>query len=235
MSSLARPEERVLDRVKFHPETNRAYGFAAVAPPTVAGITYKYWYPGPIFDQGREGACVAFGDTQELASSPIRVKGLTNAWASALYQEVRAMDRSMGNNWDSGASTLAGMKVLQAKGYISEYRWAFSMDEIKAALLTEGPVVIGIRWLDGMYYTDPNGRVRVSGNVVGGHQIVLNGWAQKRKLAGETSYHEYYRWVNSWGTDYGVNGQGFIRAEDLADLMSDGEAAVPMGRKLIGT
>lgn len=227
--------ERVLDRVKYHPETNRAYAFAPLA--LAALPTYKYWTTGsdPRIDQGSEGACVAFCDTNELLSSPVRVKGLNNATASALYQEIRAEDRAMGNNWASGASTLAGMKVLKNKGYITEYRWAFNMEAVKTALLTEGPVVIGIDWLDGMYGTLPNGRVTVTGNVVGGHEILLDGYSARRKLTGDDKYYEYYRWLNSWGSSYGKNGNGFIRAADLEDLLiaRRGEAVIPMGRKFV--
>jgi hypothetical protein len=227
------PEDRGLGRVKFHPETNRAF---AIEPRTVVGVTYKYWAPGPLprLDQGQEGECVAFADANELAASPKRLTGITNAYARTLFQEIRAIDRSMGNFWDEGASTLAGMKALQARGKIREYRWAFSMEAIKTALLTEGPVVIGIDWLDGMYETLPNGRVEVSGSVVGGHEILIDGWSKSRKLPGDDKYYEYYRWLNSWGGGYGINGHGFVRAADMADLIITrrGEAVIPMGRAL---
>lgn len=227
------PEDRVLDRVKYHPETNRSYGFADVRSIDVP-IKAKYWVPGPILDQGREGACVAFADSGELSSSPTRVKSVDDAFALSLYQDVRATDRAMGNNFSSGASTNAGAKTLQAKGYITEYRWAFSVEEIRAALITEGPVIIGIEWRDGMYYTKPNGLVDISGPVVGGHEILLNGYTPRRKLAGDSVYRELFRWRNSWGADYGLNGHGFITAEDLATLMSrDGEAVIPMGRRFL--
>lgn len=226
------PEDRVFDRVKFHDPRSRNFAFSAVRE-TVTPVA-KYWYPGSVLDQGREGACVAFADSGELSASPVRVTGVTNTFALNLYHDIQAYDRSIGNNFDSGASTLAGQAVLKNKGYTTEYRWAFTLEEIRDALITEGPVVIGIEWRDGMYYTDPNGRVRVDGNVVGGHEILLTGYSPKRKLAGEIAYHEYYRWRNSWGTSYGLNGTGFIRAEDLQSLMdAGGEAVVPMGRKLV--
>lgn len=227
-----RPEERVLDRVKFHDPRSRNFAFADVRE-TVTPVA-KYWYPGTILDQGREGACVAFACAGELSGSPVRVGSISDSFASSLYREIQAYDRSIGNHWDSGASTLAGQAVLKAKGYIAEYRWAFTLEEIRNALITEGPVVIGVEWRDGMYYTDPNGRVRATGSVVGGHEILLNGYSPRRKLAGESGYHEYYRWRNSWGPDYGVNGHGFIRAADLQSLMdAQGEAVIPMGRRLV--
>jgi C1A family cysteine protease len=43
-----------------------------------------------------------------------------------------------------------------------------------------------------------------------------------------------FRWRNSWGPDYGTNGNGWIRYEDLRDLLADdGEACIPLQRSRV--
>jgi hypothetical protein len=142
----------------------------------------------------------------------------------------------MGWRYPDGASVLGGAKAVQALGLIGEYRWAFSMYEVMAAIVNEGPVVIGIPWLEGMYQTRPSGLVEVTGRQVGGHCITLIGYHPNMRITGEdaSKRYEVFRWVNSWGTSYGKNGTGLIKVEDLARLLPNvGEACVPMQRRRI--
>ena len=82
-----------------------------------------------------------------------------------------------------------------------------------------------------MYSTKPGGVVKVSGNVVGGHAILITGYVPKMRIGNTTQ--EVFRWRNSWGRDYGVNGSGWIKYKDLEKLLSEnGEACVPMQRRV---
>jgi hypothetical protein len=215
-----------------HDEQSRAYGLRPLLASRIQRKPTFWQMPaGPFpLDQGAEGACTGFGSAHELAAGPIQVPGITEEYALKLYKAYQATDRSMGNNFPDGATTLAAMKTLKNQGFISGYRWAFGIDDVVATICSVGPVCLGIEWRDGMYSTGSDGRVVTSGPVVGGHFITA------------VAYDVHYRygpvigWLNSWGASYGVadtrigvrGGIGWIKVPDLADILSrDGEAVVP--------
>lgn len=183
-------------------------------------------------DQGREGACVGFAWTNELLAKPV-VASVTrplSEFASAYYKEAQKIDDWPGEAYE-GTSVLAGAKIAQKLGYISEYKWAFGIEDVLNALAFTGPVVIGIPWHEGMYQTTPDGLVVVSGKVVGGHAITLTGYGRRKFKSGE---FDVVRWRNSWGRTYGKRGDGYIKVTDLEKLLKqDGEACIPAGRKAI--
>lgn len=156
-----------------------------------------------------------------------------NEFALNLYRSAQKVDEWEGESYE-GTSVLAGAKVAKLGGYISEYRWAFSVDEVLDALAFVGPVVLGVPWFEGMYSTGPGGLVSVSGGQVGGHAILATGFGVRRfgGLFGRGGRRELVvRWRNSWGVSYGVGGDGFVRVEDLAGLLKGvGEACVPVVR-----
>src|SRR5436189_70085 len=82
------------------------------------------------------------------------------------------------------------------------YRWAFSLDDVLHAVSQVGPVVIGCNWYEGMMEPDSTGIVHPTGDVVGGHCVLVRGVAVKR---------EWVRFRNSWG-DWGpLHGDGRLR------------------------
>lgn len=193
------------------------------------------WKEGIVLDQGREGACVGFAWTGELLAEPAAPKeqpafDYANDLAKSFYYSAQKIDEWPGENY-SGTSVLAGAKIMQEKGFINEYRWCFNTRDIREAVITEGPVVLGIPWYEGMYSTQQNGLVSVSGKKVGGHAILITGYYPKMRF-GKGSY-EVFRWRNSWGSDYGINGSGWIKVSDLQKLLEEGgEACVPMQRSI---
>jgi hypothetical protein len=120
------------------------------------------------------------------------------------------------------------MMVGREKGWWDNFYWCKNMDDLRVGL-DMGPVVIGVKWLEGMYDTQPNGVVDLSGGEVGKHCLTLTGYTPHHAAADRV-----VRWRNSWGTTYGRNGSGYIRWRDLQSILFDdgNEAAVPMGRKL---
>ncbi len=232
-------DQRVLDYRIGGPLDPRNKQYRVVAAPDDLMQRSRYWVPGPVLDQGREGACVGFGCTAEYAASPVRgpllrdIAGVTqktptevgNNLAQGIYRRAQQIDEWQGENY-SGTSVLAGMKVGQERGWWSGYRWALNMAELRAAI-EEGPVVIGIEWRSGMYRA-PGGILAVSGEVVGGHCILITGYTPRhRKLKVPA-----YRLRNSWSEDWGINGSAWIAADDLDRILfqAGGEAAVPVGR-----
>lgn len=150
-----------------------------------------------------------------------------NQFAQELYKRAQQLDVWPGEAYD-GTSVLAGAKALQERGYIGEYRWAFTTDDLIDAIVSVGPAVIGIPWMEGMYETRPSGLVEVHGRIVGGHALCVTGWHSGIRLYGEGNARpEVLRWRNSWGHEYGRNGDGYIKVEDFDTLMKQhGEACI---------
>ncbi len=232
-------EQRTLDYRIGGPldPSNKNYRVGAANPELMQRS--RYWVPGPVLDQGREGACVGFGVVAEALASPVRVKAFrtrdplyltTNPDLAArdVYRTAQAIDPwpETHEGGAEGTSVLAGMKVGQERGWWSGYRWALNMAELRAAL-EEGPVVIGVEWRSGMYRA-LGGILSVSGGVVGGHCILITGYTPRHRTAKGSAY----RLRNSWSEDWGVNGSAYISADDLDGILfqAGGEASVPVGR-----
>jgi hypothetical protein len=224
---------RTFDRVSHFDERSRSYGIAARVAP--GQRVRRIWTPpaGRI-DQGQEGHCVGFGWANELATSPIRIPNVTDAFAHGMFYGAQGIDREEGRNFADGATVLAGAKYTKNLGFMDEYRWAFTIDEIIDGVIGEGPCVIGVDWYDGMYDTRPSGLVDVSGTIVGGHCITIIGYHPGIRLRGEgwLKRHEVFVWLNSWGTGYGKEGIGYVKVEDLESrLMPNGEFCFPVNRR----
>lgn len=116
-------------------------------------------------------------------------------------------------------------QVLQKLGYITEYRWAFGLDDLILAVGYAGPAVLGLNWYEGMFDVSPCGHVHVSGELSGGHAILCNGVNVKEG---------YFNLHNSWGKSWGRGGDARITFEEMDKLLREnGEAVVPMFRKLL--
>ena len=222
---------RILDWRSRHDEESKKYPVRAVVGKKVV-VKDTLWKPGAVLDQGQEGACVGFGWTGELLAEPMPNKTGSAAgskYAQALYNYAKTIDEFEGVDYD-GTSVLAGAKALKKRNFMGGYHWAFSVEDVRDALVTTGPVVIGIPWFESMYETRPDGLVEVSGNNVGGHCILLTGYFQKKVFGGKPV--EVVQWRNSWGDEYGIHGDAWVKLEDLATLLKDdGEACLPVDRK----
>lgn len=227
--------DRKLDWKSRHDPQSKNYPIRTIFGPKGIVPVKTMWDEGIVLDQGSEGACVGFAWTGELLAQPAAPKEqpsfhYANNLAIAFYNDAKRVDQWPGENYE-GTSVLAGAKIMKERGLIGEYRWCFSINDVRDAVITEGPVVIGIPWYNGMYDTDQNGIVRISGDLVGGHAILLTGYDPAMRIG--NSVDEYFRWRNSWGEDYGVDGSGWIRRKDLEKLLlQNGEACVPMQRQI---
>lgn len=221
----------ILDWRSRHDEESRNYPVRSLFVGAVAPRT-KLWTEGTVLDQGNEGACVGFGKTGYMLTSPLGGRPTAskgNKYALDLYRSAQTIDPWPGEDY-SGTSVLAGAKTLKNRGLISSYHWAFSVQEIRDALIATGPVVIGIPWYEAMYSTDRSGLVTIGGPKVGGHCILLTGYYTRATIGGK-SVSDLFRWRNSWGKSYGLNGSGYIKMTDLATLLADqGEACIPTGK-----
>jgi len=208
-----------LDRVEQFDERSRAFPVTAVIAGTVPR-SYT-WAGGTVTDQGREGACVGHGWTGELTAKPRPVVlSAAAAYAQELYLHCQRVDEWPGEAY-SGTSVIAGAKTLVERGFLTEYRWAFGLDDLIMAVGYKGPAVLGIPWYDSMYEA-PGGKVTVAGNQVGGHCILARGVSLSTKTV---------LLRNSWGSDWGVGGDARISFADLDRLLKEGgEACIVTGR-----
>lgn len=215
--------ERKLDWKPRFDEKSRNYPIRTLIPDG-AEPQYKIWTATtPYLDQGQEGACVGFGWAADAAAAPVRVKGVTDAFAHGVYQDAKKIDEWAGEDYD-GTSVLAGAKVMRNRGYITSYRWCFSLKDILLALSYEGPVILGLNWYEGMFEPDAKNYIRPTGELLGGHCIMARG---------VSTHYKRVNLRNSWGKGWGRFGSCYLSFDDLERLLFErGEACVPVGRKL---
>ena len=224
-----------LDRLVSFDERSRSYPVR-----TLLGAAQPRSYTWPldiVLDQGSEGACVGFAVAHELRAVPAKVPVLDNADARKLYHRAQQIDEWPGGAYAGaspfyeGTSVLAGIKAAQELGHLSEYRWAFNVDELATAVSRTGPAIIGINWHWDMYtpvrrdeWPVPHSPfwIRPTGPIVGGHAILVRGFNVR---ADAFCLH------NSWGRGWGANGLAWISRTDLGNLLAaNGEACIPVKR-----
>lgn len=216
--------DRVFNRIPEFDEQSRQYPARALVAPSVGPRSYTWGVP-PLdgsrpLDQGSEGACVGFAWAHEAAARPVVRNDADEALALQVYREAQKIDQWAGENYQ-GTSVLAGAKTMQRLGYLGEYRWAFGLEEALTVVSRYGPAVLGIPWYSSMYETE-KGWIRVDGEQVGGHAILLHGVNVRG---------QYARLYNSWGPDWSPAGSGKISFADLGRLLrEDGECCVPVRR-----
>lgn len=221
----AKDPARVLDWEPNHDPASLAYAATElVEGPPAHDVR---WRPGAVLDQGREGSCTGHACTGAVLAEPLRaeLEGPAAAFAVQWYNLAKRRDEWPGSAY-VGTSVNAAMKVGREFGWWDSYRWAFGVDDMREAIQL-GPLVLGIPWHAGMYDA-PDGIVRLSGQQVGGHCLLVVGWATDHAGMGPGFW-----WLNSWGPGYGVGGAAFVPEATMRSLIAGvGECAVPVGLKV---
>jgi len=214
-----------LDRIPYFDPRSREHPVSEVLPRSTTALpTYKLWRLDERNDQGQEGACVGFGVGHRLAAAPLEVSGIDAAWSHRLYKEAQKIDPWPGENYE-GTAVLAGIKVSIRMGHVYSYRWCFSLEDYIKAVLLEGPVLVGTNWMDSMWDPDPDTHILdCRGEVSGGHCYIIRGVNTRLKK---------FRITNSWGKDWGYNGDASITFADWQKyMMPEGEGAVLFEKKV---
>lgn len=194
---------------------SRRFRFAVSDPTPVKSITWKVRID--VLQQGKIGSCTGETGTYGLATDSATRPGRTDArvagsltarqtldqpYAYDLYSAATAVDAWLGT-WppdDTGSSGLAVAQVLRARGDVTMYQHCFTLQELLQAL-QHGAVMFGCLWRTAMFRPDERGRVRVEGDVAGGHQVLLVGVdVENEELIG----------VQSWGR-WGAHADGTPR------------------------
>lgn len=206
-----------LKRNIYHDPRSKLFRFDATGL-TIKSV--KHVRHIPILDQGQLGSCTGNAGIGAIATDPlfpalpkISPYSLDEAGAVKLYSDATKIDEYNGTYppTDTGSSGLAIAKALKNAGLISGYQHAFTLEEALKAMQLY-PVITGVKWYQGMFTPDADGRVRISGALAGGHEIE----------ADEVDAELGRVWFcNSWSEKYGVIGRFYLTWEDYANLLKD--------------
>lgn len=187
------------------------------APPPVPSNKSKLWRAQPNrLNQGSRGACVGFTGANWMGALPIYDR-VTDKTGFDLYWACKQID---GIPDVEGTYDRALAKVLVAQGRIERYVWATTIEELRNWVQTTGPVMVGTTWYDQMFNPDHQHLLWPVGNPVGGHEWLVRGF-EMRKFQGYTTPQPCYRMRNSWGPNWGDNGEAYILEASLKMLVFD--------------
>lgn len=232
--------ERTLDRLVEFDDASRDYPIRELLAQPVPR-SYS-WRCETWLDQGSEGACVGFAWAHELAARPVVIP-TTNLQAHNIYKEAQKVDEWPGEDY-SGTSVLAGAKVLNTNKLMDEYRWAFGIQDVILAIGYKGPGVFGINWWTGMFKPNEEGFIAPVGEIAGGHAILGRSvrlvWMRGTSMIARQS-PEWFNYLdqdlsyitlhNSWGQDWGVNGDAKVTIRNMDALLKEqGEFCIPVRR-----
>lgn len=257
----ARTSDPRLDRVVQFDDRSRKFSVVrAVAPHEVRTPRSRTWKLSleELLNQLQEGGCVSMGWVHDAKATPQAVLAATIAGAKVpldfdfaikrVYHEAQRIDEWPGGSYPGarpryeGTSVLAGAQVMQKLGFFQEYRWAFTLEEVLAAIGYVGPVVLGLVWYSGMFDPDADGFIHPTGVVEGGHcvaatmlKIVFRKGAAKT-FANVDLDASWIGGPQSWGLDHGgwPGFPGFWRMtlrEFDRVRREDGEVCVPFKRR----
>ena len=231
-------EDDRLGRLIEFDERSRAFPVRAVVPRAQPNKAVHYYVPSPWrLNQGEEGACVLFSGNHVLISPPDRLrvaktKADIEKWAFKHYRIVQGLDPwpETREGGEEGTSVLTWAKYAKDLGLISEFRWCFSIDDVVATLQNVGPLQFGTWWKSGMWDTDAQGVLNVTGRNVGGHAYMIDSYYPNLKL-GRRTIGRALGGTNTWGTEWGRNGRFYLPLDSAAELLDDGgEACVLLPR-----
>lgn len=222
--------DKRLDRIEQFDERSRNFPIRQLSG--TKPLRSYTWRCEEWFDQGREGACVGFALGHEVSARPAEFRGLHYDYlVKNVYHEAQKIDPWSGGSYPGanpfyeGTSVLAGVKVLHKKGFFKSYRWAFGIHDLTLGVGYNGPAVIGVPWYSGMFNTDSNGFIHADGYIAGGHAVLVRAVNTKKG---------YFTIRNSWGKDWGVNGDCYISVSDMEKLLNErGEAVFMLNRTAI--
>lgn len=154
---------------------------------------------GDVLDQGQIGSCTGNALVQCLATGPLMRADYrpTEDDAVRMYElATQRFDNIPGSYppTDTGSSGLGVCKAARHMGTITAYKHAFSIGHAKATI-QQTPIMVGTVWFDQMFTPDPEGIVRPTGNIAGGHEYVAIGYDPGPDL---------WTFLNSWGPSFGI-------------------------------
>lgn len=171
---------------------------------------------GPVLDQGQTPECVAYSGTSQKFWAEYKQHGqFYNFDPDWLYKQCKAID---GSPTSDGTFIRIALQVMQQTGHLAHpgdgltsdtyfkvdnYARLTSLQQIKEAIITMGPVWFGIQ-VDNGIFNPVNGIVaEPTGQSVGGHAMLIVGYDDTKQCAGSVGA---FRVKNSWGESYAEGG-----------------------------
>lgn len=173
-------------------------------PPPVPTSDKTWDVTGFQFDQGETGHCVGFGWAGWSDAEPVE-NTYVNAEGHAIYYEAKVIEGDPGG--EDGAYVRDGAKAMKARGRLTTYASARTMNEVLDWVRQNGPLVVGTDWTYDMFEPDANGYVKPTGGEAGGHCYLLYGVVDDTLL-----------FKNSWASDFGINGSFKMKVNDWTTL-----------------
>jgi len=181
------------------------YAFDGKEPLVGLSTTFKVGGMPGVLNQADTPRCVAFSisvvknwqDRREFGRffnfNETRFAGLIGTTGNGAL-----MSRGLSEVKDDGYPVV---DVGQAYKHRIRSYWSVPLSryDIKRAIATYGPVLVISPWYQSWWVTKANGQLRAPNYVVGGHAFVFYGWDDRG-----------FRIRNSWGTGWGINGDGFM-------------------------
>ena len=181
------------------------------------------WSLGPILDQGQTTHCVGYAWKQWQQSTPLQT--LDGPSADEIFAQCAILD---GDPNEDGSTTQTGVKAMGREGRIQTYLWEFSLGVFKQWILGRGPIVVGTCWYEAMFEPDADHYVHPVGPDAGGHEYMCYGYQAST---------DSFKFVNSWGTDWGDKGTFWMKSADVNKLIwhdsnLHGDACAAVEKKL---
>ncbi len=190
---------------------------------------------GPMGDQGVEGTTIGFSLAYALSAEVKRVFGNSLVFsARSIYVEAKKRDMWPGEDYE-GTSVEGGIAALEHVGAYLETDWPYEsknealpnrkpamrissyeklndVNQIIASLVDRRPIVVTCMILRGFADVGSNGIVSLEQN-----QMPLG--SSSLCIVGYDGTKDMFRFANTWGSNWGDSGFGYIGREDLSEIL----------------
>lgn len=200
---------------------------AYLKPRRIPKAVEWYFSELPIRDQGQTNTCVGQScSSMKIAQEYFEHKAIFDFDGYSLYDECKKIDDYSGD----GTFLRIALKVLANDGLspngistlekykIGSYARLEGLEDMKYALASTGPIVIGIKVYENMENVKEDGFVpEAEGSMLGGHAILITGYDDTKGG---------FRMVNSWGKDWGIDGTAWLSYNFIEQNMMDAWSAI---------